>query len=422
LSTLYIRLPSKAVAGNAQQLAAQVCTFALASNAGTIEREGAAQLSSLAETIARAQRVVVLLAGSDVTLLRMQTPPLSAATLKAALPNLVEEHLLCDPAECLIVSAGLSEGLRTIAVVNRDWIDMLIGTLIAFGARHIAALPSQLCLSGQAGTVTAAISEHDSCIDMTLHLSELDGIGLTISAESKQTAAHEVIRTLSAVVPEGTVTIYVPQDSLQTYQESLAANPEQKQRFSISADNWTHWIAEARGAKLDLTAGIGSNAGSGFDWRSWRWPLVLGSAVLLINVAALNIEWWHMKSEGNSLRSAMIQIYKSAYPHESVIIDPLAQMQQKITLARRDSGMAVADDFTAITAAFGEAWSGVKATLASPPSIAGLEYREHSLMVRFKPGIDAPTRQMKAALSERGLLLELTPGQSAVIWQVRGTK
>jgi general secretion pathway protein L len=422
LSTLYIRLPSKAVAGNAQQFAAQECPFALASQAGSIEREGMAQLSNLAETIAKSHRVVLLLAGSDVTVLRMQTPLLSASRLKAALPNLVEEQLLCDPADCVIVSAGLSNGLRTIAVAQRDWIDMLTRTFIAFGARHIVVLPTQSCLSGQPGVVAATISEHDTGIDMTLHLSELDGIGLTIIAESNETAAHEVIRTLSAVVPAGKVNIYVPQGSMRTYHESLAENPEQMQRFSISADNWARWIAGAQGAKLDLATGISTNTGSGFDWHFWRWPLVLGSAVLLINFGALNIEWWHMKREGDSLRSAMIQIYKSAYPQESVIIDPLAQMQQKLALARRDSGLAVADDFTAMTASLGKAWAGVTAMLASQPSIAGLEYREHSLMVRLKPGIDAPTLQMKVALAEHGLSLELVPGQSAVIWQIRSMK
>jgi general secretion pathway protein L len=422
LSTLYIRLPSKAVAGNAQQLIAQSCPYAQASHAGTIEREGVAPLSSLAETMARMQRVVLLLAGSDVTVLRVQTPPLSAARLKAALPNLVEEQLLCDPADCVIVASSLSNGLRTIAVANRAWIDLLIKTFITFGARHITALPSQSCLSGQPGIVTGAILEWDSDVDLTLLLAEQDGIGLTINAESAQASAHEVIRTLSAVVPAAPITIYVPQSAMHIYQELLAVTPELRERTSISADNWTRWIAGARAPALDLMAGINMNAGSGFDWHSWRWPLRLGSAVLLINVIALNIDWWHLKSEGESLRSAMIQIYKSAYPNESVIIDPLVQMQQRISTAKRGSGLTVADDFTAITAAFGEAWGGVKTTLAPPPSIAGLEYRERGLLVRLKPDGEAPTQQMKVALAERGLSLELVPAQSAVVWKIRSTK
>ena len=110
-------------------------------------------------TIARIQRVVLLLAGSDVSVLHVQTPPLSAARLKAALPNLVEEQLLCDPAECAIVAGSLADGLRTIAVVQRAWLEQLARTFISFGARQIAALPAQYCLSGNPGTATAAISQ-----------------------------------------------------------------------------------------------------------------------------------------------------------------------------------------------------------------------------------------------------------------------
>ena len=422
MSTLYIRLVSKAVANSTPNWPALPCPFALVSHSGAIEREGVAPLSDLSGTIAKIQRVVLLLAGCDVSVLRVQAPPLSAARLKAALPNLVEEQLLCDPADCVIVAGRLADGLRTIAVVQRVWLDLLVKTFISYGARHIAALPAQLCLSSQPGMVTAAIYQQDTNIDLTLRLSGQDGIGLAINVEPDGKSAHEVLQTLSALVPAVPVTVFVPLENMHAYQQAIADTPALKERFSISADNWINWLAGARSAALDLMAGISTNTGSGFDWHSWRRPLMLGSTVLLINVSALNIEWWHMKSEGDSLRSAMIQIYKSAYPNESVIIDPLAQMQQKITIGKRNSGLTVADDFTAITASFGEAWTGVTATLAPTPAIAGLEYRERGLLVRLKPGAEAPTQQMKVALAERGLSLELTPAQSAVVWQIRSTK
>jgi general secretion pathway protein L len=161
------------------------------------------------------------------------------------------------------------------------------------------------------------------------------------------------------------------------------------------------------------------------DWRQWRWPLVLAAAVLAINAAALNIEWWRMKNEASALRETMIQTYKSAYPKESVIIDPIAQMQQKIAIARHNSGMAAPDDFTAITAAFGESWSSAAGKTGS---IASLEYREHSLFVHLKPGGEAPAQQIQTALAQRGLsldlgTLDLAPGQSgAVIWKIRSAK
>src|ERR1039458_9556516 len=115
----------------------------------------------------------------------------------------------------------------------------------------------------------------------------------------------------------------------------------------------------------------------------------------------------------------MIQIYKSAYPKESVIIDPIAQMKQKIAAAKHDSGLAAPDDFTAITAAFGEAWSSAVVAAGKTTAIAALEYHEHSLFVRLKPvlsrvegsGGEAPTQQMKAALAKRDLALELGAAQ-----------
>jgi general secretion pathway protein L len=119
----------------------------------------------------------------------------------------------------------------------------------------------------------------------------------------------------------------------------------------------------------------------------------------------------------------MIQIYKSAYPKESVIIDPVAQMQQKVGLAKQGSGQAAPDDFTAITAAFGEAWASVIPATGKASSISALEYRERSLLVRLKPDGDAPTQKMKTALAKRDLSLDLVPSQSGgVVWQIRGSR
>lgn len=391
--------------------------------------------------IAKAQRVVLLLAASDVTLLRVQVPPLSAARLKAALPNLVEDQLIADPSDCVVVAGGLSDGLRTVAVVQRAWLELLAKTLNAFGARRLAALPAQLCLpyqpgqQDQPGGVTAAINEQGADIDVLLRLSEQDGIGLAIAPalsqaerrDQHETSAQEVIRTLCAVVPEAPITLYVPQLAVHTYQEAIGRAVAPTKRINVFADNWPRWIAGAQGTALDLMAGLGTESGPKLDWRAWRWPLALAAAVLIINTAALNIDWWRMKGEANLLRTAMIQIYKSAYPNESVIIDPVAQMRQKIASAKRDSGLPAADDFTAILAVFGEAWASVMPGKAAP-AIASLEYRERSLFVQFKPNTETPAQQMKAALAERGLSLSLgsldpVPAQSAaVVWKIRGAK
>jgi general secretion pathway protein L len=428
LSTLYIRLPSNAAADGAPRWTALSCPFALVLHGSSIEREGVAPLSDLSELAVKAQRVVLLLAASDVSLLRVQVPPMSAARLKAALPNLVEDRLITDPAECVVVAGGLSDGLRTVAVVQRAWLETITKTFIALGVRHIAALPAQLCLPYQAGTISAAITEHDADIDVTLRLSEQDGIGLPIMPEQHESAAREVIEALRAVVPQAPITLYVPQSAARTYQEAASGEGATDERISVFADNWAHWIAGAGSTSLDLMAGLSAAAsGAQLNWRPWRWPLALAGIVLVVNAVALNIDWWRLKSEADSLRTTMTQIYKSAFPKDPVIVDPLAQMRQKIAAAKRESGQAAPDDFTALAGAFGEAWTRVmqaqRAGKSAAPGIAALEYRDRSLFVRLKPEGKAPTEQMKTALAGRALSLDLAPSQSAaVVWQIRSAK
>lgn len=430
MSTLYIRLPSKAVADSAPNWLDLACPFALTTHADAIEREGIRSLQNLSATIAGVQRVVLLLSGTDVTLLRMQVPPLSEAKLKAALPNLVEDRLLCDPSGCLIVAGKPSDGMRSIAVIQRAWIELLAKTFLGYGAHRIAAFPAQACLLPSSSTpLTAAIHGYGTDVDLAVRLPEQEGIGLTIpitdtanDAATDKIAAPHVIEALCALKPTAPITVYVPQLSVHMYQDALADMPVAQGRIRIQPDLWTRWIDGARDVQLDLMAELGTNRASVLAWQAWRWPLALAATVLLVNVGALNLEWWRMHKEADSLRSAMFRIYKSAYPNETVIIDPVAQMQQKVTAARRDSGLAAPDDFTTATAAFGEAWRSVTATLATPPSIAALEYRDRNLFIRLK-GPDAPTQQMRDALSKNGLALDLEPASAGMpVWKIRSLK
>jgi general secretion pathway protein L len=417
LSTLYIRLPSKAAADAAAHWNTLPCAFAVVARGDAIEREGTASLNDLADIVAKVQRVVLLVAASDVTLLRVQVPPMSASKLKAALPNLVEDQLMSDPDECLVASGATVDGLRTVAVMHRGWFEILAKTFTTFGARHLAAVPAQLCLPYQSGTVTAAVSEQDGEIDLTVRLGEQQGIGLPIVPEQPETAAQDAVQTLSAIVPEAPVSLYVPQAAVGAFQEAVDAQHALDQRIAVHADNWLRWISGANNTTLDLVAASGIGSGQAINWRAWRWPAVLATAALLVNIVALNVDWWRMKREADALRASMTQTYRAAYPKDTMIIDPLAQMRQKVAAARHDAGQAAPDDFTALAANFGEVW---QSTLGQGVNaIATVEYRDRSLFVRLKPEGQLPVDQIRAALAARNLSLT----QSSVgVWQIRSGK
>jgi general secretion pathway protein L len=425
LSTLYIRMPSKAAAESAEHWAGLPCPYALVSNGGAIEREGAVALPDMGQFVTAASSVVLLVAASDVSLLRVQVPPMSAARLKAALPNLVEDQLMTDPEDCAVVPGAVADGLRTVAVIERAWLDILTRAVVSLGAHRVAAIPAQLCLPSQEGVVAAAVTEHGSDLDLAMRLSAQEGIGLPIWPEHPGEAPQEVMRAMQAVVTGLPITLYVPQALVPAYQETAAAE-EMGQAIDVYADNWSRWLDGAKSASIDLLAGSAAGSGVKLDWRRWRWPLILAAAALLINVIGLNVEWLRMKREANALRASMTQIYKSAYPRETVIVDPVAQMRQKIAAAKRGSGQPSPDDFTMLTAAFGEAWAEATAAQGGGKpgtGIAALEYRDRSLFVRLKPEGEAPTERVKAALAMRELALTPAPPQAgAVVWQIRSGK
>lgn len=416
MSKIYIRLPSHVAAEGLQPGMPLYCHFAIASNNGAIEREGVAALSELAEPVKRAQRVVLLLAASDVTLLRVKMPPLSGAKLRAALPNLVEDQLMSDPAECVVVAGEMHGGMRTVAVVGRAWLEVLSRTLLSLGARSISAIPSQLCLPYGAGSASAAVSEHGADADIAIRISQQEGVGLSIVADQPEFLAFEVMQSLNAVVPGGAIALYVPQSRVRDYEESLHIAPALQERIVLHADNWQQWIDGADKAGIDFMTGLGAASGQKFDWRPWRWPLVLGAAVLLVNVVGLNVEWLRLKREAEALQNGMVQTYRAAFPKDPVIIDPLAQLRQKMAGAQRESGQLAQDDFLALAAAFSEAWAG---TGQGTPPVAGLEYRDRSLTVKLKPGSSVSMEQLTGALASRNLSITQP---SAGVWQVRSGK
>ncbi len=400
MTTLYIRLPARADGEGA------LSRFALVTDSGAIEQQGEGVLRGLGDLVAASRRVLLLLAAADVTMLHVKTPPLSAARLKAALPSLVEEQVLGDPAECVLTAAPAqsADGMRSIAVVQRSYLEALVRALLALGARTVGALPAQLCLPLQPGHVSGAIGH----AEITLRDGLYHGLGLAMAATPE--VALQTVRALAGDAP---LTLYVPADQLGQYQAlALDAGPA----MTLEADEWPHWIAGSKTTTLDLVPGLGSAGARATDWQRWRWPLRLALLALIVNLAGLNLQWLRMQREADATRLAMLQTFRAAYPKETVIQDPVAQMRMNNARARAASGQVGADEFTYLAAAFGEA----ARALPRPLGVAAVDYRERTLSVKVKPESADPgvIGQLQAGLAVHNLsLAESAPAT----WQVRGT-
>ena len=398
MTTLYIRHPARAEGEGAP------CRFAAVSDAGSIEQQGEGALRNLTDLVASSRRVVLLLAGADVNLIAVQAPPLAGNKLRAALPGLVEEHILGDPLDCVLVAGPQgADGIRPVAVVQRDWLEPLVRTLLAQGARAVVALPSQLCLPLQPGGVSAAIGG----AELLLRQSQYSGLGLALDANPAT-----ALQTARALAGDAPLTLYVPREQLGEYQVLLA---EAGPGTVLEADDWAHWINGAKSTTLDLVPGLGAAGARQRDWRRWRVPIALAFLAVVVNLAGLNIEWLRLRGESTAVRQQMEQTYRSVYPNEPVS-DPVAQMRMHIQRAQAGSGQIAPDEFLYLAGALGDATR----ELPRPPGITSMEYKERSLRVRVQPETVDPAalRQLQASLSARNLSLEETAPAN---WTVRST-
>lgn len=400
MTTLYIRHPARADGEHA------LSRFALVNDGGVIEQQGEGPLRNLGDLVGTSRRVVLLLAGADVNLLSVQAPPLSGARLKAALPGLVEEHILGDPAESVLVAAPEQpDGARPIAVVERDWLEGIVRALLAQGARAVAALPAQLCLPLQPGSVGAAVDG----AGLTLRQGLFQGFGLALEA-----TPAVVLQTARAFGGDAPLVLYVPRAQLGEYQALL--QEDGGAAVTLEADDWAHWISGSKSTALDLVSGLGAAGSPARDWRRWRWPLRLALVAVAVNLIGLNLDWMRLRRESIAVRQSMNQTFRQVYPNQTAILDPVLQMRQNIAGARANSGEVAPDEFTYLAAAFGEAArNGPR-----QPGIASIEYRERALSVKVKPETVDPglTAQVRTALGARHLSLEeATPGT----WVIRST-
>lgn len=398
MSTLYIRLPARADGE------AALVRYAAVADSGVIGQQGEGALRGLGDLVGAARRVVLLLAAADVSMLHVKAPPLSGARLKAALPGLVEEQVLGDPMDCVLTPAPVvsADGVRSVAVTQRAWLEPLVRTLLALGARAVSAIPAQLCLPISPGQVSGVIGTHA----LTLRDGLYHGMGLALEASPE--AAVQTARALAGDAP---LTLYVPAAELAAYQAlaSQASPP-----VAVEADTWAHWIAGAKSTSLDMVPSLGAAGTRATDWGRWRWPMALALLAVVVNLVGVNIEWLRMKREADGLRQSMLQTFRAAYPKDTVIQDPMVQMRMNNARAKAAGGQVGPTEFTWLAAAFGEA----ARALPRPLGIQSLEFKEQVLTIKVKPETADPgaLAQLKSSLATRNLsLTEAAPA----VWLVK---
>ncbi len=311
----------------------------------------------------------------DVTLLNVNVPPMSGARLRQALPNVVEEFLLQDVSKCLVVPGRtVADGKRLVGVIDKEWVEFVVGAFVRRQMRVEALWPAQLALPLKPDQWSLACS-HGA---LALRTGAESGIGWN-AGEDPQFRMEAIVAILEA----GAATLPKPEKLRAYIEDADWQKPVQRAAQRCGMVLEMARLPLIREAPIDLLLGRASGmkaAMAQFDWRLWRAPAALAAACLVAALVGLNMHWGLQNSQKQAMRQAMEQKFRAAFPGTQAVVDPVLQMKRNVAVLRAQSGRAGPDDFVPLLGRFAQAL-GPK----GQDAVAAVEYREGELKVRFNP-------------------------------------
>ncbi len=313
---------------------------------------------------------------TDVLLLEVRPPRLRGSRLAAALPSLVEERLVGNVEEAHVVATPTaSDGSAVAAVIDRALLRRALELFSRQKRRVLSAVPNPFALSFSpekwrvriregAGSVrtgptsgTAFVSDHDVPVELQLLVKHAVVVPTLVEVDGDcdtDTWSQMLDTTVTQVSPEQEA----PPVTLELLQYQFAP---------------------------------GFAAGEG-----WRLPAVLGGILLLVMLGGLNLQAWKLRAEESALREKMNMIVEDAIPGVPAVLDPLAQMRQRVEQLRSGAGINNAE-FLSIALAL--------ADVIDVDSVQSLHYRNRILNVEFVPGVldsEVQRRNLVSRASDSG--------------------
>lgn len=326
--------------------------------------------------------------GRDGVLLDVRAPRLARSKLAAALPGLVEERLAGDADGVHVVATERDpDGVAVAAVVDRALFARTLDLFTRARRAVVAATLSPLSLPWKSGCWRVRVRDGFGSV----RTSESFGVAF---ATDEAVPVELQLLIAQAIVPPASIEVDGDCDA-HIWSETLGVEVKQ-----VPPD------ARVPDVTLDLlqyqfAPGVA-------DWKGLRTPALLAVLLLVVALGGLNLHAWKLRGADKALRAEMSAIVVDSIPGVPAILDPLAQMQQRVSDLRAGAGIS-SGGFLALAGAFGN--------VAAFDSIQSMEFRNGTLTVMFLPGtVDTEGKRVSLATraTQAGLTMRLS-GDRAVV-------
>jgi len=361
----------------------------------------------------KASSVDLVFDTSDVFVAAVDAPRMPEAKLRLALPNLLEERLLSDPADCHFaftpqarsgtVTTIASAPKLPVAVINRALLTSALDALSEAGYRPRAAYSEIYVVPAPAaGVLSVRLDRGRGIARSGKHdgfAFEFDGSGLP--APLLLAVRQLGIKRVQAYGRDA--------GKLVQFAEQLGVAVDASQReIDVAATESAVNLLQGAFAPGGL---LGSLTLPKLTTAKLKVPLIWTAVAAATFLVGMNAYWLKLEAEAKAIRSQMETAFRSAFPEATAVVDPVLQTQRQLGALRSRAGIASPDDFSVLNAQVAQLLS-----LAPIGSVAGIEYREGALRVKFKPGTaDNPALQntLRAQAIQIGLALRFEADGSA---------
>ena len=324
----------------------------------------------------KAPSVELLFDVSDVFTTLLEAPRMAEGKLRQALPSLVEERLLADAADChLAYRIEGAEGNATriaVAAVDRVTLTRTLDGAAEAQVRPHAAYSALYSVPPPAdGTLSVRLQSGRGTVRTAEHAGfafDLDGeVPAALSVAVQQLDIRKVnaygpdAAKLVALAPALGVDVIDVKRDLDPAATAGAVNLLQGRYAPPGRLGMPTFAALVRSGALK--------------------PVLMWAAVCLaIFLVGLNAYAFKLSSENRGLQSSMRSAFQSAFPSDPPT-DVVALTLRHLRQLRTRAGQPSPDDFSVLNAQAAQLLAG-----APVGALAGLDYHDGALILKFKPG------------------------------------
>jgi len=414
MSILVIQIPhrSRLRAGSAESDAPTPAatskdevSYALSPDGLVLQAQGQCAVALLP----KADTVIAVLADTDVSWHRITLPKAPAGRLRAALVGVLEDSVL-DEVDLthFAVAPQASSGQPTwIAAVNRPW---LRGELAALEKANVfvdRVVPASWPDDPPTGHFAETDSQagNGSAHGVALTWSNPDGVA-TFRLHGGLARA-----VIPSPAPPGTRWSATPGAASAAEQwlgTSVNVMPTAQRLLQASRTLWNlrqFELARRSRGRRALRDALR-------QWRSPAWrPVRWGVAALVVaQIAGLNLWAWHQRGAIADKRSAIIEVVKTTFPQvneNTIRLGPDSVMQREVDSLRLHAGKPGESDFEPMLQAAATAWP------AGRPPVDNLRYESGRLSLAISGWGPAQIDEFRSRLQPAGWQLD-TGGEGRV--------